>query len=78
MYRLDKIDAQLVHIVPAVDRYGAAAAADAGAKCRVRRQVILFRLNRDSLHAYSSSREALSVQAEAHSGALFASLSPPT
>jgi hypothetical protein len=42
MYRLDKIDAQLVHVVPAVDRFGAAAAADAGAKCRVRRQVDTF------------------------------------
>ncbi len=42
MYRLDKIDAQLVHIVPAVDRYGAAAAADEGAKCRVRRQIDTF------------------------------------
>jgi hypothetical protein len=31
MYRLDKIDSQLAHVVPAVDRFGAAAGNDPGA-----------------------------------------------
>jgi hypothetical protein len=31
MYRLDKIDLQLVHVVPAIERLGAAAGGDAGA-----------------------------------------------
>ncbi len=31
MYRLDKIDLQLVHVVPAIERLGAAAGVDPGA-----------------------------------------------
>ncbi len=31
MYRLDKIDSQLEHVVPAVDHFGAAAGNDPGA-----------------------------------------------
>ena len=34
MYRLDKIDLQLVHVVPAIERLGAAAGGDAGATQR--------------------------------------------
>jgi hypothetical protein len=30
MYRLDKIDAQLVHVLPAIERMGAAAGDDPG------------------------------------------------
>ena len=63
MYRLDKIDVQLVHVVPAVDRFGAAAGSDPGA-------TPVLRAHRNRLFPCSSSGEALPIQAKAHSGTI--------
>ncbi len=69
MYRLDKIDLQLVHVVPAIERLGAAAGGDAGASssglacsCTCRASAL------NDTYSRSSFGQALSVQVEDRTG----------
>ena len=65
MYRLDKIDSHLEHVLSAIDHFGAAAGDDAGATLdRAWFFVLIYSL----LFGHSAARQTLSVQIEDHTG----------
>jgi hypothetical protein len=65
MYRLDKIDSHLEHVLSAIDHFGAAAGDDAGATLdRAWFFVLIYVL----LFGHSAARQTLSVQIEDHTG----------